>query len=234
MSDSVELTVHFATDKEQVEQIKEKRIYATLNAAVFMINQVERRYNELTTMLQTYNRSKEGSVKVSQVTIDISYPHGNYIVSLAWDIVDWCDRLRKILGAIAGVRRKENWYQQLVTSLEATAEVRHFLQHYNREIKNFVAGSYPLMGSVSACFPLESGWHTRCIPSTPLTSVYHRDFKVSGFQVPPYVEGDIDYVMFSIAEKYINITELTEKLRVSKVNFCNYLEIEYGFVWPEF
>ena len=66
-----------------MEEIRAKRIYATLNAAVFTINQVERRYTELTTMLREYHQGKEGGAKAGRVTFDIGYPHSNYIVSLA-------------------------------------------------------------------------------------------------------------------------------------------------------
>ncbi len=144
-----------------MDEFRAKRIYATLNAMVFILSQLDRRYTELVAMLHDYRKSKEQDGKIEeprQVTMDIGYPRGNYMVSLAWDIVDWCDRLRKIAGVKAGIKRRDEWFQQLEATLETTKDIRNFLQHYDSEVNTFVLGSYPLMGSISAHFPIEDGW----------------------------------------------------------------------------
>lgn len=221
-----------------MSEIRAKRIYATLNAIVFVLNQLDRRYAELVKMFHEYRKRKaqdEESVGGPQrITMDIGYLHGNYMVSLAWDIVNWCDRLRKIARVTAGIRRKDEWFQKLESTLEITKDVRNFLQHYDGEINAFVSESYPLMGSISAHFPTRGGWHAYAIMSTPIKSVYHKDFKISSFAVPSTIDGDIDLVTFSIAEKSLNLTDLATKLRAEKLDMSIYMAEEYKFTWPEF
>jgi hypothetical protein len=213
MSKIEKLTFYLKISEKQVDKTKEKRIYATLNAAVFMLNQIDRRYKELVNMLHEYNQDKEkrdGISKADQFSVDIGYRHGNYMVSLGWDIVDWCDRLRKMLGVIAGIKRKEEWYLQFKVELKIVEDIRNFLQHYDKETNNFVLESYPLMGAIYAYFPAQNGWYARLIPSTPLASIYHERFEVSGIDLPLRGEDDIDFVTFSVAEKAVNLTRLIQ------------------------
>lgn len=221
-----------------MDEIRAKRIYATLNAIVFVLNQLDRRYAELVKMFHEYRKSKAQDESVGgpqRVTLDIGYLHGNYMVSLAWDIVDWCDRLRKIARVTAGIKRKDEWFQKLESTLEITKDVRNFLQHYDGEINTFVSESYPLMGSISAHFPTRDEWHAYVIMSTPIASVYHKSSKISpNFETPPAVDKDIDLLTFSIAERSLNLTDLATKLKAAKLDMSNYMEKEYEFVWPEF
>lgn len=220
-----------------MDELRAKRIYATLNAMVSILNQLDRRYTELVAMFHDYRRSKEQEGKVEEprrVTMDTGYPHGNYMVSLAWDIVDWYDRLRKIAGVKAGIKRKDEWFRQLEATLETTKDVRNFLQHYDSEINTFVLESYPLMGSISAHFPTKDGWCAYIIMSTPIASVYHKEFKIASFTNPSVIDGDIDLITFSVAEKALNLTAMTTKLREAKLGVSSYMEKEYDFTWPEF
>ncbi len=69
-----------------MDELRAKRIYATLNAMIFILNQLDRRYTELVAMFHDYRKSKKQEGKVEEprrVTMDIGCPHGNYMVSLA-------------------------------------------------------------------------------------------------------------------------------------------------------
>lgn len=200
---------------------------------MFILNQIERRYVMLTEKFLEYQQSKEALLK-QQATIDIGYVDGNYMVSLGWDIVDWCERLRKVLHGLAGVRNKEKWLQDLRAALKPIEEVRNFLQHYDKEMKRFIIDLYPLMGGVCACFPIEDGWHTVYISCNPVGSAIDKGTTLVGFQVPSSIVGEVDYITFAIAEHYLNLSGLMRHLRTARSDYRSYLESEYNFVWPEF
>lgn len=229
------LVLKFRADSRQTGDKKKKRIYASINAVVFMLNRIERRYVELERMFIEYDVVKvrsQGALAHRKCVIDIGYEHGNHMVSLAWDLVDWCDKLRRVLGSPAGLEKKLDWYKRLVKILRNTEDMRHFLQHYNAELERFVVGSFPLMGTVYACFQSSDGLYTRVIPSTPIASAYHEDVRICGFEIPDHLASPFGNLCFSIATMALNLSEVVAKLRAVADDMKSHLRDRYGFDWP--
>lgn len=152
----------------------------------------------------------------------------------AWDIVDWADRLRKVFGGIAGIKKKEKWYSLARDALQEVSDIRNFIQHYDKEIYSFVKGSYPLMGAVFACFPHQGqGFHTRLIVSTPLKSAYHKEVNIFGMPNPQKVRPPVDCIRFSIADNVVDLSELNRKLLEATEELKTELKRRYGFDWPQ-
>lgn len=236
--DEQTLTISFPEDPRHNAGDLPKRVYATVNAAAFILNQLADRYQELEKELLNYDackRLEENSPHHGRSTVDMGYERRNIIVSKAWDIVDWSERLRKVLGCIAGVKKKAGWYSEAVKALSEIAAIRNFIQHYDREIKSFIHGSYPLMGAVIACYPIDDSSHyTRIVLSTPLRSVYHQDVNISGMPDPNGgVKSPIDKVRFSIAGKFVDLSALNRALQRVLQSMKAELTVQYDFQWPD-
>lgn len=114
MADKPTLNIQYASDPKHSDDPLPKRVYATINAAVFIHNELDRRFIDLESMFLEYclsQANKEEALKPGQLKTDWGYPPSNHMVSLAWDMVDWSERLRKALCVTAGIKKKINGIQ---------------------------------------------------------------------------------------------------------------------------
>ena len=79
-----------------------------------------------------------------------------------------------MLGAVAGVKKKQAWYESAKELLKSVQEVRHFLQHFDREMGKLVKGTFPIGGCVIASFPGAETTYARVLSSTPAR---YREFR---------------------------------------------------------
>jgi len=229
--------IRFQVDPAVPVNPKHKRIYVSVNATAFILNQVERRFVALESALLAYDFDcrrdpKENVAHDRGVSFDMGYAKRNDIVSTAWDIVDWLDRLRRVLGVIAGVK-KEAWYKLLMKSLAEVEDVRHHLQHFDKRLEELVGGSYPLMGALIASFPATPGRYTKFLLSTPVRYVADTAIRIHWFRHPDVVRGEVDRVTFSVASVAINLTDIMVRVRKGKAQLAAYLHKRYNFTWPD-
>lgn len=131
-----------------------------------------RRFAELERLLVEYDEgylvTNPGTPRLGDggFSIGIGYPERNLVVSTAWDTVDWLDRLRKLLGVVAGIKKKELWCQLAVRALADTEDIRNFVQHFDANLQTLVEGNYPLTGTVFASFPCASGYYVRALSAS--------------------------------------------------------------------
>ena len=234
--------LHIRVHPEQVGKgdRKHKRIYVSVNAAAFIMNQIERRFAGLEDLLLAYDRLKRSEedgptqTKDRQVALDMGYERGNDLVSAAWDVVDWIDRLRKVLGAVAGVKRKEDWYRETMKAVGCAKQMRDFFQHYDRSLTTFVDGGYPLMGSVVCSFPADNGGaYRRVVMATPVRYAGDPGVCVGGIAKTAHASGKVSSIILSIADRFIDLSDVTSTLREGQRHFAAYLADRYQFEWPE-
>lgn len=218
-----------------------KRIYATVNAAAFSINQVLAHFERLRALLIEFDSKGRGLASDEWkaggqcvASIDVEYPRRNEIVGLAWDLIDWLDRVRKLLHVLAGVKREQQpWYRSAVRVLDQVEEMRHALQHFDRQMKQFIEGQYPLHGSVAATFPGRlAPTHTRILLSTPARFVADRKVTITQVSFPRRMEGEVDGITFSVGDRSIDLSEVMRVLEKVKTDMGAFLQAKYGFGWP--
>ena len=218
-----------------------KKIYATVNAAAFGINQVMTHFERLRALLIEYDSETRGLASFEwkagghQVaSIELDYPKRNEIVGLTWDLIDWLDRVRKLLQIIAGAKREQQpWYRSAMQALGQVEEVRHVLQHFDERMKEFIEGEYPLHGAVTATFPGRlAPTHTRILLSTPARFAGDRSITIAQVDFLPKVEGEVDGVIFSIGRRSIDLSEVMRVLEKVKIDMGAFLQAKYGFRWP--
>lgn len=212
-----------------------KRIYASVNAAAFTLNQIGIRMRTLAEMLVEYDekRRKAGAaIRGGQTNLDIGYERGNEIVGLAWDVVDWMDRLRKIMAGVSGVKKNTRWYRNIVESLKHAESLRNLFQHFDSSLKMFVTGTYPVMGSLAAAYPSDTGPYVRVLISTPARYIGDQTIHIAGFELPESVRGAVGSITLSVGEAFLDLSEVWDRLQRAKLDFAEYLRQEYGFSWP--
>lgn len=68
-----------------------------------------------------------------------------------WNIIDSSHRLRCILEKTPGLKKNLAWFQLTIRKLKELEEIRHFIQHYDREIDKLNLNIKPLLGHISWC-----------------------------------------------------------------------------------
>jgi hypothetical protein len=211
-----------------------KRIYVSVNACAFVFNQIERRMRELYELLLEFDleSSQKKPLRAEQVSLDIGYKKRNEIVGLAWDIVDWMDRLRKILNSVSGVKRKTGWYKDLTDALSHAESLRNLFQHFDGNIKKFVDGSYPIMGSITAIYQSGAGAYARVVVSTPARFAGDSEMHIEGFVLPTSATKPLENVTLAVGKDFANLTAIFQSIERARPAFAAELKSKYGFAWP--
>lgn len=217
---------------------KSKRIYVTVNAFAFSVNQVRIRFKSLESLLMEFHTSETVKKQLDprQVTIDMGYENRNEIVALAWDLIDWLERARKIFGAVTGVPKKNDFYSEIIRLLEPAETFRQILQHYDSEVvRRAVTDMYPIMGSVVATFRLGDAWCGRVLLSTPARFAGDKEINVAGARfIENGMQGDIDGITLSVTNHALNFSEILRALELEIIKLMKYLDDTYDFQWPSF
>lgn len=215
---------------------KSKRTYVTVNAFAFALNQAELRFKKLEALLLEFHTTQlsEKPLGPQQVTLEMGYKKRNEIVALAWDVIDWLERTRKIFGAITGVPKKNDFYSSIMKLLEPAETFRQILQHYDSEVvRRAVTDMYPIMGSVIATFRLGDSWSGRVLLSTPARFIGDKEICVAGAKfIESGMKGDIDGITLSVTNHAVNISEILHGLEPEKMKLSGFLEQNYNFQWP--
>jgi hypothetical protein len=219
---------------------RHKQIFVSVNAAVFIFDQIRRRFADLETALieyDDYQRERPHEVDKplldAGVCIDVGYAKRNDVVSAAWDVVDWADRLRKVLGATAGIKKNEPWFQLVTRALAVVEEVRHFLQHFDASLSTLVTGTYPIMGAVIASFRAPDGYYARILIASTVGHPADTEMKICGYARAVTGFRRVECIVLSVANLSINLSLVESSIIEAQAGFAELLKKRYKFVWPK-
>lgn len=213
-----------------------QRVFVSINMAVFIFNTLERKFQEIEGILEEYHCLTKASVISDgehKLWVTWGYEKGDTLIETSWSIIDWGEKLRKILSSITGIKKNERWYKELIASLEKTKSIRNTIQHIDREIKNYISDSTPLMGVVSAQFPLPKGRVTYVISSSTFKSPYKDHINIYGIEATEARSDGMGSVIFSISKKSFNFTSFMAEIRKSVASMKVYLNDNYNYEWPK-
>lgn len=188
----------------------DKRKHVLFNSIEFVFDQIENRYGSL---VHAFIRYEE---------IDKSIG-----VSIAWDIIDWSDRLRKLLGFGAGLKKKEGWYIEICSHLGCVEDARNFIQHFDRSINANLGASIPPLGHVTALIPVARGFEVKVMNAGSFYIEKGQDFKVGSFKIPKNIESPVDHISLFIGEHSVNLSELFRGIKNSRERFIAYIQSTY-------
>lgn len=214
---------------------KGKRIYVTINAFVFSLNEAYRRFGRMKRLLIDFNKQEQLTKPLTKgnVTISLDCPHRNEIVSLAWDIVDWLARTRKILGSLAGIPKRGGQHSAMMQALADIPNYRDMLQHYDSDvIQTMVQKTFPIMGSILVAYCDGGEQHGRVILSTPARYAGDPTVSVAGVNsILAPARPPIDNITLSIANANINLSKVFNAIDSARDGIHDYLKERYDFDW---
>ena len=209
-----------------------KRIYVSVNAIAFVFNQISDRYEKILDILREIDTSAD-TLGPNGVAIGLAYPRRNELIGLAWDFVDWANRLEKLLHAAAGVKKSDPWFGEIVRALSVTKDVREYMQHFDGSLSELLSGCYPIGGSVTAWYGTFEVLYGRVILSTPARFSGDSEVTVSGYSLPLDMPSPISHVTLSVASRSINISKVFLQVEGAKTSLGAYLLRTYNFEWPD-
>ena len=132
------------------------------------------------------------------------------LVLLTWELVDWFERTRKILGCAAGLKKNESAFALITRSLKNAEEFRHVLQHFDGFLTRSQATDFAPLGAVSAIHMLADG--------SMRTLVYNAgtarsDTNMGSVKLPDKMNDPVDYVTLQIDGRELNVSEIARNLK---------------------
>ena len=149
------------------------------------------------------------------------------IVLLCWELVDWFERTRKILGLGAGIKKNEPGYILTFRKLESAEQLRHKLQHFDRFINESKDPSVAPLGSVSA-IRIDSNDELVCLVFTP-GIVRSDDVGLGQFELPDKMVDKVDFVTLELNGERMNLSEVAREL----LKYCEYLRASIASKYPK-
>lgn len=195
------------------KSLMEDKAYNLLASVIFSMRQIKNRYEAI---------EKE---------VCSHYVSPDHIVSLGWDMVDWCEKLRKLLGLGRGFKKKDEWCKNILSDLDALKDVRNFMQHFDREVNKSNQSYLNLLGSLKV--QLNGKYHrnqtswTFTIENSINISLLNQQNRTFTFDSVAMSGDIIRSATFTLAGKDIDLNELRSKVGHAKHGLDSYLFDNY-------
>lgn len=212
-----------------------KRIYVTVNALVFSLNEARRRFDRVKGLLLHFDAEERASGELNDGNFQIGMKcaYRNEIVSTAWDTVDWLARARKLLGSISGISKKEASFKETMDALRPAAEYRDMLQHFDRDVvPTLEKRTFPVMGAILAGYSDGAKRYGRIILSTPARYACDPTVSIAGANaIAAEVTLPVDNITLSVAHATINLSDIFLRLETCIKGLRELLSDKYQFDW---
>lgn len=195
------------------KSLMEGKAYNLLASVVFSMRQIKNRYETI---------EKE---------VCSHYLSPDHIISLGWDMIDWSEKLRKLLEVGRGFKKKDEWCKSILADLDDLKDVRNFIQHFDREVGKSDQSHLNLIGSLKVrlngkYYPNKSSWTFNIDDSIDifLLQQQNRTFNFDTVEM----SGDIiRSATLSLACNDINLNQLRSKVGHAKHGLDSYLYENY-------
>lgn len=186
--------------------------YSLFCAVVFAMEQVINRYETLEKELCAHRLNPP------------------YILSLGWDITDWAEKLRKLLGLGRGLRKRDEWFKSIIIELKPLENVRHIIQHFDRSLNNSTFLAEQPMGNLNVWLKRAIGTDGEPVVFSAkrgvrteyqnLLQTHNRTFVFDSFSMS---NTFISKVILEIEDQEVSLNDLTTAIKQAKHGFDSYL-----------
>lgn len=107
------------------------KTYNLFVAIVFAMDQIKFRYESIEKEICSHYQSNTSQ-----------------ILALGWDVIDWAEKLRKLLNVGRGLKKKDDWFKEIDTILSSLKGIRNFIQHFDKEINKAEILDMAVMGEL--------------------------------------------------------------------------------------
>lgn len=137
------------------------------------------------------------------------------LVYLVWELVDWLERTRKLLGLGVGFNRKTIYYINAISALKKLKLFRNELQHFDKYVSSSCGGNQALLGSVTA-YAYE-GKGNAGKPECLRIESYNlglliEDKLLGSTKLPDKMYDFVDYVTLHLGTEAVNISEIMRSI----------------------
>lgn len=154
------------------------------------------------------------------------------VACMTWELVDWLDRTRKILGSLAGLKRKDPLRILAERSLQEMVEVRNILQHFNEHIIEAITADFAPLGSISAIVITKKGDDGSVIElAMPFVApgIVMGNKDIGSVSMPGRARDDVDHVTLHLGEESANLSNVMYKL----MDFYKQTRVELAEKYPK-
>lgn len=131
------------------------------------------------------------------------------LVLMTWEIVDWLERTRKILGYGAGLKKSTPEFQMIMRSLENAKELRNTLQHFDSFLNRSDTHDLAPLGAVSVIHTLDEN-NMKAMVYT--LGTIKPETNLGNAQIPKVIYDEVDHVTLQLDGQELNISEMLRKL----------------------
>ncbi|MEL7181064.1 MAG: hypothetical protein AAFN63_14635 [Pseudomonadota bacterium] len=152
---------------------------------------------------------------IYQIILQQKTDMASNLVYLVWELADWLERTRKLLGLGVGFDRKTIHYREAVSGLKKVENLRHKLQHFDRFVSSSVSNNQALLGSVTACVceGIEStGKHKRLRFESYNLGLLRAEKSLGSIEMPVRMLDTVDHVILHLGSESVNLSEILRKL----------------------
>jgi hypothetical protein len=180
------------------------RIDFVQSSVVFTFAAIERRYERLCDLLEHYPIEN----------------HDDETVAVAWDIIDWAERLRTLLHHATGVKASDPWLRSFRRELAPVQQMRNVIQHLPGSVEECLRAKVPLFGFVSAyCLdPKANGYCIVVAVASPSQAQEISDPSLY-LQANIVFHPPVDQVCFQVGKHRVNLTNFMAIVRNGRIQF---------------
>lgn len=151
-------------------------------------------------------------------------------VSTAWDFIDWCIRLKRMLEYNSGPEIKRTpWKKALRKFLESLTSARNFFQHINEQMNDQVQKAEPTFGYLSFVSNRNEGKEAMEI-IYPTGDFLNGNEEFSLGKIRPWnsFNPPIDHIILFVKNDELNLTKIHSTIKEGRKEFLNDLIVIFG------
>lgn len=204
---------------DQIDKsLMDKKAYNLLVSVEFAMKQIKNRFEAIEKEVCSHHISPD------------------HLISLGWDMIDWSEKLRKLLEVGRGFKKKDDWCKRILAELEDLKNVRHFIQHFDGEVGRSEQSYLNLIGSLdvvldASFYPKKYLWSFH-IGNTVDLAVLQQQSRAFNCNMAEMAGVILKSASLSLAGKDINLKELRSHVGRAQHELDNYLLNNY-FKYPK-
>lgn len=190
----------------------------------------EREFRVLNALDVSIHRSLSKYEVIFQIIAQDRVEMNQNLVLLVWELIDWLERTRKILGYGAGLKKKDSAYVLVFNALGKTEDFRHILQHFDNFLNKSVQSMEAPLGAVSAIHWIgqndEQGEFR--ILTYNAGTIRGAGVELGGIEIPKNIQDKVDFVTLQLEGKSLNLSEILRRLLKYYEQLKKEIEKKYG------
>ena len=193
----------------RINELKSREsIKFSIEALVIVIKMVDVSYSRLVSLLNGYKESSSEEVFMQN-----------------WLVIGNLNRLRCLIEQVPGIKKKEPWFQIFSRKINDVEDLRHLIEHYDKQLRELILKVKPLLGHISWVIICED---KKLSINFALPGIIR---KYKGLELVNPVGKSmrfvVDHITYYLGDKKLNISNLYYDLVKFTQNLEKYIKKNY-------